>query len=157
MIPENDIKGADVKFPPPLVSLLVLLLTYGMHYFWPIGIGGMSIFKYIGVIVSTFGIGIIIIASLNFKRADTNIEPWKPTKNIISVGIYGYSRNPIYVAFCLVQIGIGIFINSLWVFVGFMITAILIYQIAIKKEELYLEKKFGEEYILYKNKVKRWL
>ncbi len=117
----------------------------------------MSVFKYIGIAIVVLGIGIIIYASIVFKKAETNIEPWKPTTKIISAGLYGYTRNPIYVAFCLIQIGMGIFLNSLWILIGFIITAILICHIAIKMEELYLETKFREEYILYKNKVRRWL
>lgn len=135
----------------------MLLVTYGIHYLWPIGIGSMSVFKYIGIAIVVLGIGIIIYASIVFKKAETNIEPWKPTTKIISAGLYGYTRNPIYVAFCLIQIGMGIFLNSLWILIGFIITAILICHIAIKMEELYLETKFREEYILYKNKVRRWL
>jgi len=157
MTEENDKKGAAVKVPPPLIALIVLLVTYSIHYLWPIGIGSMPVFKYIGIAIVVLGIGIIIYASIVFKKAETNIEPWKPTTKIISAGLYGYTRNPIYVAFCLIQIGMGIFLNSLWVLSGFIITAILIYHIAIKKEELYLEAKFKEEYVLYKNKVRRWL
>ena len=157
MIAENDKKGAAVKIPPPLVFLIVLLATYGMHYFWPIGIGSVSVFKYIGMAVVVLGIVIIIIASISFKQTETNIEPWKPTTKIITAGIYGYSRNPIYLALCLVQMGMGIFLNSLWVLIGVIITAILLYHIAIIKEELYLETKFGEEYVQYRIKVRRWL
>ena len=154
---ENDEKGAAVKFPPPLVFLIFLLAAYGVQHFWPIGIGISSGFKYIGVGVIMLGVCIVILASLSFKRAKTNIEPWKPTTKIISTGIYAYSRNPIYVGFFLILIGIGIFLNSFWILISFIPSAVLIYYIAIKKEEVYLEKKFGEEYIHYKNKVRRWV
>ena len=103
------------------------------------------------------GIGIVILVAQSFKHAETNIEPWKPTTRIISTGIYAYSRNPVYAGFCLVSIGIGIFFNSFWILISFIPSAILVYYVAIKKEEIYLEKKFGEEYLYYKNKVRRWL
>ena len=154
---EDDKKGAAVKFPPPLIFLFFLLVAYGLQHFWPIGIGGLSGLKYIGGGVVMLGIGIIIFVAQSFKRAETNIEPWKPTTKIISTGIYTYSRNPIYTGFCLISIGIGIFLNSFWILISFVPSAILVYYVAIRKEEIYLEKKFGEEYIFYKSKVRRWL
>jgi protein-S-isoprenylcysteine O-methyltransferase Ste14 len=92
-----------------------------------------------------------------FNRLKTHIEPWKPTSAIITTGIYGYSRNPIYVAFAVSTIGIGLMANSLWVVMSFLPASMAVYIVAIKKEEVYLEQKFGEEYLNYKNKVRRWL
>lgn len=154
---ENDTKGAAVKFPPPLVFLAVIIAAYGVHYFLPIGLGGSPILKYIGILFVILGIGVVFLASRYFKHAETNIEPWKPTTKIITSGIYGYSRNPIYLAFCLVQIGIAALLNSFWILISFIISAFWVYHIAIKKEEGYLEAKFGEDYTHYKNKVRRWL
>ena len=154
---ENDDKGASVKFPPPLIFLFLILATYGVHYIWPIDIGSSSVLKYLGVAVSILGLGAIFIISQYFKRDETNIEPWKPTTKIISTGIFAYSRNPIYVAFCLITIGTGIFLNSFWVLCSVIPSAVLVYYVAIKKEEAYLEEKFGEEYLRYKSKVRRWL
>ncbi len=154
---EDDKKGAAVKFPPPLIFLFFLLAAYGLQHFWPISIGSSSGLKYIGGGVIALGIGIVVLVAQSFKRAETNIEPWKPTTKIISTGIYAYSRNPIYTGFCLVLIGIGIFLNSFWILISFIPSAILVNHVAIKKEEKYLEKKFREEYMLYKNKVRRWL
>ncbi len=154
---EDDKKGAAVKFPPPLIFLILLLAAYGVQQFWPISIGSSSGIKYLGLGIVMFGIGIVILVGRSFKSAKTNIEPWKPTTNIISTGIFAYSRNPIYAAFCLVPIGIGVFLNSFWILISFIPSAVLVYTIAIRKEEVYLEKKFGEEYKHYKNKVRRWL
>ena len=154
---EDDKKGAAVKFPPPLIFLILLLAAYGVQHFWPIGIGISSGFKYFGLGIVMLGISIVILVSRSFKHAKTNIEPWKPTTNIISTGIFAYSRNPIYAAFCLVPMGMGVFLNSFWILISFIPSAVLVYTLAIRKEEAYLEKKFGEEYVHYKSKVRRWL
>ena len=84
---EDDKKGAAVKFPPPLIFLLLLLAGYGLQHFWPISIGGSSGLKYIGGGVVMLGVGIVILVAQSFKHAETNIEPWKPTTRIISTGI----------------------------------------------------------------------
>jgi len=154
---EDDLKGPAVKFPPPLIFLILMLVAYGAQHVWPIGIGCSSGLKYIGVVIVILGITIVNLVKRTFKRAETNIEPWKPTTKIVPTGIYAHSRNPVYVAFCLAPIGIGIFLNSFWILISFIPSAFLVYIIAIKKEEVYLEKKFGEEYLHYKNQVRRWL
>ena len=154
---ENDTKGAGVKFPPLLLFLVVIGAAYGIHYVYPMGLGGASELKYVGGLVIILGIGVIVMASLNFKRAKTTIEPWKPSTAIISTGIYRYSRNPIYLALCLIQMGIGLALNNFWILIAVLVYALLLYHMAIKKEEAYLESKFGEEYTAYKNKVRRWI
>ncbi len=141
---EDDKNGAAVKFPPPLIFLFLLLAGYGLQHIWPIGIGASSGLKYIGGGVVMLGIGIVILVAQSFKNAETNIEPWKPTTKIISTGIYAYSRNSIYAGFCLVSIGIGIFLNSFWILISFIPSAVLVYYIAIRKEEVYLEKNSGK-------------
>ena len=113
--------------------------------------------KYLGAAVALFGFSLVVLVSRSFKRVETNIEPWKPTTTIVSTGVFAYSRNPVYAAFCIISIGVGIFLNSIWVLLSVIPSGVLVYYIAIKKEESYLEEKFGEEYRQYKSKVRRWL
>ena len=103
------------------------------------------------------GVGVAIVVNSSFNRVGTAIEPWKPTTAIVTKGIYAWSRNPIYLGFCLINAGIGIANNSFWIFISFIPAAILLYHVAIAKEEAYLEKKFGDEYLAYKKKVRRWI
>lgn len=152
-----DIKGAAVKFPPPLICLGFILTTGAIQYSWPLSLPSSFEFTIIGIVVILAGLAIIFSASRTFKKADTRIEPWKPTSKIVSQGVFAYSRNPIYVAFCLASIGIGFVAGSVWVLMSFVPTAITIYFVAIKKEEAYLERKFGDEYLSYKKNVRRWL
>jgi len=153
---DKDVKGAAVIFPPPLIFLFLLFAACGIHYCYPINIGISSGLKYFGLVIVLFALGLIIYISRTFARVETNIEPWKPTTTIISTGIYAYSRNPIYVAFCLIPIGVGIILNSFWVLFSFLPSIVLVYFVAIKKEEAYLEQKFGTEYLQYKESVRRW-
>ena len=62
-----------------------------------------------------------------------------------------------YVAFCFAPVGVGIYMNSCWILVSFFPSVVIVYSIAIKKEEAYLKQKFGEEYEQYTTKVRRWL
>lgn len=154
---EQDKSGAGVKFPPPLIFLGVILVAYVIDFIQPLRIAETSWIMLVGIVPVALALIIIMTAFLSFRRVKTHIEPWKPTSTIVSGGIFGISRNPIYLAFCCANIGIGMILNSWWVLLGFMPTAILIYLIAIKPEEIYLERKFGKEYLQYKSTVRRWL
>ena len=148
---------AQVKFPPPLVFLLLIAAGAGLDYLWPLGMGIPESFQTLGIAVTLFGVAVVILISGAFKHASTAIEPWKPTTRLLTHGFYRFSRNPIYVGFCLFNMGIGIATNSLWIFLSFLPGAVLVYYIAIAKEEAYLERAFGQEYLDYKSRVRRWI
>lgn len=148
---------AAVKFPPPLLFVILILVAAGLDYVWPLGLGVPESLEVIGIAITLFGVAVAILVSGAFKRSSTAIEPWKPTTRLVTSGFYALSRNPIYVGFCLFNMGIGIASNSLWIFLSFIPGAVLVYYIAIAKEEAYLERKFGEEYLEYKRRVRRWL
>jgi protein-S-isoprenylcysteine O-methyltransferase Ste14 len=132
-------------------------LGYAVHYIFPWDIGNFTGIHLVGIGIVIMGLIIVIFTFRSFKKAETHIEPWKPTTKIISTGIFARSRNPIYGSFCVISIGIGLILNSYWILLSFIPSAIMVYVIAIKKEEAYLEKKFGEEYMQYKKKVRRWV
>ena len=151
----NDNPG--VKLAPPIVFLGLGLIGVGMEYVIPLPIGIDSPANYLGV-----GVIIVSIVSLGlmfklFKRYDTEIGPWKTTSKIITTGPYKYSRNPVYIFACGVPIGLGIVFNTYWALFAFIPALIIVYYTAVKKEEKYLETKFGQEYLDYKAKVRRWL
>lgn len=154
---ESDVKGAAVKFPPPLIFVFMMLAGWGVQKLYPADIGVSASVGYFGLGIAVLAIVMVMSISQSFKRSETNIEPWKPTTTIITTGIYAYSRNPIYAFFCFVPLGLGIFLNSYWILFSFVPSAFLVYFIAIKKEEEYLSQKFGAEYLNYKASVRRWL
>jgi len=152
-----DKEGPAVKFPPPLVFIGFLLAGYGLQQMTPFGLGMGSWGKLIGSTLVVCSMVMLLALLISYLRAKTSIEPWKPTSHLITSGLYRYSRNPIYTAFCLINIGIGCYLNSLWIVLSFLPSALSIYFIAIRKEEAYLALKFGAQYVAYKNKVRRWL
>jgi len=101
-------------------------------------------------------LSLAIITLFEFFRNKTHIEPWKPTSSIISTGVFRYSRNPIYLAFCLALLAGGLLLDSWWGIVAIAPLAWLLQVLVIRKEEVYLEAKFGECYLDYKRRVRRW-
>jgi protein-S-isoprenylcysteine O-methyltransferase Ste14 len=154
---QEDKTGASVKFPPPLAFFLTILVAYGIHQIWPLEVGSYTAVFYVGVVFAAVGLAIALSAVIGLRKARTSVEPWKPTSSILQSGIYGYSRNPIYAAFSIVTIGIGCILNSLWIILSLLPGSLVVYLIAIKKEEQYLAAKFGDEYLAYKSKVRRWI
>ena len=146
-----------VKTPPPLTFLGFGLFGIVLHYLNPLTITGPSWLVYLGmlILISSFlGFGYMV----NFyKKNETEIEPTKTTSKIITSGLYRYSRNPVYLISCAGPIGLGFLFLTYWAMFAFIPALIVVYFTAVKKEEQYLEKKFGQEYLDYKKKVKRWL
>jgi protein-S-isoprenylcysteine O-methyltransferase Ste14 len=154
---KQDNKVAAVKFPPPAIFASCIFLGAGFQYLRPVGLGIPESIEIFGYLLVLFGITIAILVATSFRRVGTAIEPWKPTTSIVTTDFYAWSSNPIYAGFCLINIGIGIASDSIWIFVSFIPAAFLLYHVAIAKEEAYLAEKFGEEYLTYKNKVRRWV
>ena len=153
----SDKKGAAVRFPPPLVFVISILCSLLFHWFYPLSISSIDCLGYLGGVIVLASILLLAKVFFAFRRAKTHIEPWKPTKHIITTGLFAYSRNPIYLAFCLITIGTALLINSVWTLISVFPAAYILYVIAIKKEEAYLSAKFGQEYLDYKTRVRRWL
>ena len=152
-----DSKGPNVKLPPPLIFLFFMILAWGVNTQWPLTINDHIIVKIIGIALTTTGLLLILIAVWQFKQVSTHIEPWKPTYHLVTSGIFGFSRNPIYLGLGFITIGGGIFVDMLWVCLSVAPSLLSVYWYVIKREEAYLEAKFGEEYLQYKRSVGRWL
>jgi protein-S-isoprenylcysteine O-methyltransferase Ste14 len=96
-------------------------------------------------------------ASRQMKRAGTNVNPDKPTIAIVTAGPYRYTRNPMYLSLCLLHLGIGLLINGVLPVLFTVPLALTLHFGVIKREERYLAAKFGEPYLAYQRRVRRWI
>ncbi len=90
-------------------------------------------------------------------QAETELNAYKPTTAIVMRGPFRFSRNPLYLSLTALYIGIATVVNSLWAIVLLPVALVAISRGVIEREERYLERKFGEEYLRYKAKVRRWI
>ena len=148
---------AGVKVPPPLIFLGGLLAGIGLEALEPIeGIG--SPWRWIALAV-----GIVIWAWLDgsamrrFQKADTALPPFRPTSAIVTDGPYRFSRNPIYIGMAALYVGLAIAFDAVWALILLPAVLLVIRFYVIAREERYLEAKFGEEYLAYKRRVRRWI
>lgn len=154
----TDIKdNPGVIAPPPLIFIGGLIFGGFVSWFYPIQMlnGGLAVV--LGNLLFWIGIAIIAIVFMQMRRAKTNIEPWKPTTKILDTGFYGYSRNPIYLGMILLYLAVSCFANYVWFLLFLPICLLIIHFGVILREEKYLESKFGDEYLDYKKRVRRWI
>jgi protein-S-isoprenylcysteine O-methyltransferase Ste14 len=107
------------------------------------------------VLIGGFAVGLLGLRELS--RAGTNVDPHKPATTIVTGGPYRLTRNPMYLGFTLMYVGISALFNALPPLVLLPVVQQLMRRGVIEREERYLENKFGEEYLQYKESVRRWL
>ena len=90
-------------------------------------------------------------------RAKTTHNVRQPTTTIVADGVFRYSRNPMYLSLTLLYLGIASLFNSLWMLLLILPVLVVVQLGVIAREERYLERKFGEEYLRYKARVRRWI
>lgn len=142
---------------PPLVYLISIAsgVLLQLATPWPFLSGMVAV--PLGAAFVVIAIALFSYSVAKFWAVGTPVPARKPTTVIVRTGPYRFSRNPIYLAFSLLQLGIAIWLNSLWL-LGTLVGAVaLIHYVVIRKEEQYLERKFGAEYLAYKTTVRRWL
>jgi protein-S-isoprenylcysteine O-methyltransferase Ste14 len=98
-----------------------------------------------------------ISAVVTFRRAGTTPNPTKPTTALAFGGPYRFTRNPMYLGLVLLVVGLALVMNSIWLVIMSVPVLLLLRQAVILREERYLEGKFGEDYLAYKKRVRRWI
>ncbi|MBI5620749.1 isoprenylcysteine carboxylmethyltransferase family protein [Candidatus Gottesmanbacteria bacterium] len=149
--------SSQVIAPPPLIYLSGLVVGAILHWLKPLPFLPETLTLPLSTILVVTSIALITTAFRAFRKAKTTIHVHKPTTKIVTTGPYRFSRNPIYLSMTLLTIGIAILVNTLWILV-MLIPVLLVMQFGvIAREEAYLTKKFGDEYLHFKSKVRRWL
>jgi protein-S-isoprenylcysteine O-methyltransferase Ste14 len=146
-----------VVAPPPLIFLAFVVAGFLLYWLRPlpfaIGIG----YDMLGVLLIVVPIAIAIWARNLFIRAGTNVEPYKPTTVIVDKGPFAYSRNPLYLCLFALYFGIALLTGNGWLLPLAVPLFFIMHYGVILREERYLEAKFGESYLSYKRRVRRWL
>jgi protein-S-isoprenylcysteine O-methyltransferase Ste14 len=145
-----------IAFPPALYGGTLAIGSI-VSFVVPIDFLPRSISLVLGGLLFICAGTIVISAVRVMNRAQTAVNPSQPTTAIVSEGVFAWSRNPIYLSLTLVYIAVALLFNALWALV-LLLPLLVIVQIGIvRREEIYLERKFGDEYLRYKASVRRWL
>lgn len=153
---DQDVPNLGV-IRPPLVYLASILLGALIQFAAPLPFLPRRLAVPLGASLVVVAIALLSSAVTKFRSAGTPVPARKPTTAIVRTGPYRFSRNPIYLAFSLLQLGIAIWLNSLWLLATLVAAVALIHYVVIPREEQYLERRFGSQYLEYKASVRRWL
>ena len=148
---------AGVAFHPPLLLVASLGVGFLLRWLAPLPVLASTASGRVGPAIVVVAFGIFFWAVGTMLRGHTSIPTNKPTHAIVTRGPYRFCRNPIYVSMILLHVGVGVWTNSLWFFVLAAISVALLTWGVILREERYLERKFGAEYLSYKSRVRRWI
>ena len=147
---------AGVLAPPPLVYAIPLVAGLLIQRSRPIQLVPAGMAVPIGVALVALGL-VGIPAILAFRRARTSPKPWKPTTALVTDGPFRYSRNPMYLGFTLLYVGISAWVNAAWpIFFLPVVLGVMHFGVVVR-EEAYLERRFGVEYRAYRERVRRWI
>jgi protein-S-isoprenylcysteine O-methyltransferase Ste14 len=153
----NEPDNPGIKVPPPLIYLLPLLsglmLDRKAHLaFLPSGVARILGWPLIGC-------GALIAGwwRKTMRDADAPVRTDRPVPSLTTAGPFGYSRNPAYLSLAMIYAGIAALRNSLWAILFLPLVVCVIGREVIGREEQYLERTFGEEYLAYKARVRRWV
>jgi protein-S-isoprenylcysteine O-methyltransferase Ste14 len=155
MTDEPDNPG--IRVPPPPVYLLALLLGLLLDRkahvpFLPRGVARVLGWPLVGG-----GMALAAWFVRTMRGVDTTIRIDKPVSSLVQNGPFRYSRNPGYVALAMIYTGIAVLRNALWAILLLPLVVYVIQREVIEREERYLERTFGEEYLAYKARVRRWV
>lgn len=142
---------------PPLLDAMALGAAIGFQRLWPLpafipapwSIWGGGLLMSGGLLVGLAGI-------LQFRRQGTPVDPTAQATSLAANGIFAVTRNPMYVGTLLALVGLGILWPLPWLVVFVPPLACGLYLLAIRREEAYLERRFGDDYRAYKSRVRRW-
>lgn len=148
---------AGIRVPPPLFYVGGLLVGLALELAFPIDGPPASVRIAVGVAGAAGALYFDFGAMGRFSRAGTNAIPFKPTTALVTGGPYRITRNPMYVGMALAYIAIAVGFSVMWALALLPVVLLAIDRLVIAKEEPYLERLFGEPYLEYKRRVRRWL
>lgn len=154
----NEARDASSDFPwPPTIYGLSALVAWGLGRVAPLPMALSEGLRWAGWGVVALAVLIAAAAEISFLRARTATLPTSPTSAIVESGVYRFTRNPMYLAMTLALIGLGLALSSPWFWLVAPAAVRLVTRLAIEREEAYLARKFGDAYLAYKSRVRRWL
>jgi protein-S-isoprenylcysteine O-methyltransferase Ste14 len=144
---------------PPLIWAIGAATSALIHFFvirTPI-MSNYRVSHLCGIVLVILALTLLISAVVTFKKTGTNVHPAEPALTIVRGGPYRFTRNPMYLALCSLQVALGFFLND-WITLLFIVPlASLLHNGVVLREERYLTAKFGEPYLQLKRDVRRWL
>lgn len=152
-------QALELKIPPPAVTVLIAGAMWGISLVAPLLEVSAFIRVAAAVTIALAGGGFSLAGVISFRRAGTTVNPMKPetTSSLVCSGIYGFTRNPMYVGLLFILIAWAVFLSSAWALLGSLAFVLYMNRFQIAPEERVLSAMFTTDYFAYKSSVRRWL
>lgn len=154
---KQDHPDINKNIQPALVAAFYIAGAYLLQWLLPLPYTVPVFLRNAGfglvVVGFLFGVG----AFIEFRKARTTPDLHGAVKALVTNGVYKFTRNPVYLGFLLMVIGLPLNADNYWGIVAAPFFVITINRLVIEPEEIYLEQKFKMEYTAYKARVRRWL
>lgn len=145
--------------PPALLFFGCMAGGYVAERIWPLppltDLGLARVVLHFSCMAAAFILGAWALAAL--RRANTPADAGSPTRSLVTGGPYRFSRNPLYVALMLTYAAFTLLMDSRWMSALLPVLFLLLHFGVVRREERYLERKFGNGYTAYTSRVRRWL
>ena len=146
------------KIVPPVYLLLTLAAMAGFNYLLPVAQFTYDPYTtYAGIAFIALGVSITVVAAGAFWKAGTPVVPFEKSTALVTGGLFRYSRNPMYLGMIVLLLGAGMIFGSVGSLFPIPLFAWIITTNFIRGEENFLQEIFGDEYLKYQSKVRRWL
>lgn len=142
---------------PTTYLLIAIVALIALHFLFPVMSIVPPIWNLIGFIPIIVGVIINLFADNAFHRAKTTVKPFEGSSVLITNGVFQVTRNPMYLGFVLILIGIAVLLRSLTPYVVVLGFATLMDRMFIVTEEQMLAEKFGSQWEEYRRRTRRWL
>jgi len=155
-----DVEERPTSLPwPPILLIIVVgaavLLGYVAPSPWP-GLGGLPS-RIVGLGFGAAGVVLLVTAIVTLRRHGTTVQPNAGATTLVTSGPFRFFRNPIYLADALILFGVAEITTNIWFVIAALVFGLLVTWFAIIPEERHLERRFGQAYLDYKAKTRRWL
>jgi protein-S-isoprenylcysteine O-methyltransferase Ste14 len=145
------------KVLPPTYLFLFIAIMGALHFFLPFTVVVQYPWSLSGWIFLFIGVVLNLVANNAFKYHHTTVKPFEESATLITTGVFRYCRHPMYLGMVFILTGLALIMGSLTPFLIIPAFLILMDRGFIEVEEQMLEKKFGQSWLTYKTKVRRWI
>ncbi len=147
---------ANVRWPPPVIHLAAVLIAFGADRWLPLPLPARGISMALGAALVFVSFLLARFAFRQFSRHANPVPPNRPVNDLMLDGPFRFTRNPLYLALALLQAGVGLIAGNAWILLMLAPALLYVRFFVIAREEAYLARRFGQSYLDYQARVRRW-
>jgi protein-S-isoprenylcysteine O-methyltransferase Ste14 len=148
--------GHERVLPPTYLATAIVGILV-VHFLFPIAWVVPEPWSYLGAVPVCAGVVLNLVADRAFKRRATTVKPFETPSALLTGGVFRLSRNPMYLGFVLILAGIAVVLRSLSPYAVVVAFAVAMDRVFIRAEEADLRRQFGEAWLAYRRRVRRWI